>query len=377
MLNVLHLTHTDVRTDSRILKEMYSLASALECSVTGIGIDRDRDHSDDELDGEISLQALDLGARKLRYVPAPVRQIFAMLEYSVRVIFLSARARPDVVHCHDSGVLPVGAVVRLFFGAKLIYDAHELESDRNGITPAMGKTILCLEKLLWRAVDGLVVVSPSIKEWYAHHVGPKPTAVVLNSPVFAPSDSPCGDDYLRKTFSIDPNSKTFIYVGNLVAGRGIELILDVFQRADVESAVVFMGRGELRGAVEEAAARGDNIFLHEAVPHDQVVAVTRSADVGLCLIENVSLSDYHCLPNKLFEYCFAGIPVLASDFPDIAATVVRYRLGICCALDADEIHRGIDAFERGEVATDFADLTSLGWSAQADELCRLYRDIVA
>ncbi|MEM7093773.1 MAG: glycosyltransferase [Actinomycetota bacterium] len=375
VLNVLHLTHTDVRIDSRILKEMNSLATTLHCSVTGIGIDRDRDLAAND-PGTITLEAIDLIARKLRFVPGPVRQALAMLEYSARVVFRAARSRPDVVHCHDTGVLPVGAVLRLLFGAKLIYDTHELESDRNGISPAIGKVILRLEKLLWRLVDGLVVVSPSIEDWYAQHVGPKRTAVVLNSPVFAPFDDVRGDDYLRRTFPIDADSKAFIYVGNLVVGRGVELVLDAFQREDVDSAVVFMGRGELQGAVEDAAARSHNIFFHEAVPHEEVVAVTRSADVGLCLIENVSLSDYHCLPNKLFEYCFAGIPVLASDFPDIAATVEQYRLGICCALDADEIHRGIGAFERGEVSADFADLTRLGWLAQADELCRLYRDIV-
>ena len=46
----------------------------------------------------------------------------------------------------------------------------------------------------------------------------------------------------------------------------------------------------------------------------------------MCLIQNVSLSDYYCLPNKLFEYCFAEIPVLASNFPDISQTVEKYDL---------------------------------------------------
>ena len=48
----------------------------------------------------------------------------------------------------------------------------------------------------------------------------------------------------------------------------------------------------------------NNIHIHDAAEHQQVVSLAQSADVGLCLIENISLSDYYCLPNKLFEYIF-------------------------------------------------------------------------
>jgi hypothetical protein len=70
--------------------------------------------------------------------------------------------------------------------------------------------------------------------------------------------------------------------------------------------VVFLGYGELSQDLKRLAAEHPNIHVHDAVPHSQVVPIAQSADFGLCLVQDVSLSDYYCLPNKLFEYYFAG-----------------------------------------------------------------------
>ncbi|MBK9624803.1 MAG: glycosyltransferase [Rhodocyclaceae bacterium] len=71
--------------------------------------------------------------------------------------------KPDVVHCHDTLVLPLGVIVKLFTRATLIYDAHELESDRNGLTELQGRLTLWVERWLWQFVDALIVVNPSIQ----------------------------------------------------------------------------------------------------------------------------------------------------------------------------------------------------------------------
>ena len=57
---------------------------------------------------------------------------------------------------------------------------------------------------------------------------------------------------------------------------------------------------------------------------------TGIADVALCNIDNVCLSYYYSLPNKLFEYIQALVPVVGSDFPEIKGIIDKYRVGEIC-----------------------------------------------
>ena len=140
------------------------------------------------------------------------------------------------------------------------------------------------------------------------------------------------------------------------------------------SHAVFLGYGELYDAIQQESKARHNIHLHDTVPYSQVVNVCRSADVGLCLVQKVSLSDYYCLPNKLFEYSFAGVPVLASSFPDISAAVKEFGLGLCCELEVDSIRSAIRQFESGSVpdTVDVEKLHSLSWEAQRSKLMGVY-----
>jgi glycosyltransferase involved in cell wall biosynthesis len=128
--------------------------------------------------------------------------------------------------------------------------------------------------------------------------------------------------------------------------------------------------------VEDHAQRFPNIHLHQAVPHDEVVKFVREADCGLCLIEDVSLSDRLCLPNKLFEYAFAGVPILASRLPEIARVVQQYDLGACCDNDADSIEAAVLKIEREGLVRPVADLTELSWDTQAKRLQEAYRQLL-
>ncbi len=294
------------------------------------------------------------------------------------MIFKAIKLKPKVVHCNDTLVLPLGAVVKFFTGAKLIYDAHELESDRNGITKTLSKMTIFIEKLLWRYIDALIVVSPSIDKWYKEYIGEKYSEIILNSPILEKNITMNDKSYLRDYFSISKDSKIFLYIGILRYGRGLDLITKAFKNTNLKSSLVFLGYGELSGELKKLAKKYSNIYVHDAVPHEKVVSIAKSADIGLCLIQNVSLSDYYCLPNKLFEYSFAEIPVLASDFPDISQIVEKYNLGKCCKLDSDSIYKVIKEFEDTEKLPHInsQNLYDLSWAAQEKKLINLYIQLI-
>ncbi len=374
-MKTLHLTHTDIEFDSRILKEMGALVTA-GYTASGIGVVLDEGAQKTAVSFNADITAISLRSRKLTFLPRTLRHVVTLFELVGKMLPRAARERPDVIHCHDTLVLPLGCIVKWLTGAKLVYDAHELESDRNGLTRLQGALTLRVEKLLWRFVDALIVVSPSISRWYRDNIGSKPSTVILNSPLFHEGQHQ-DEDYLRKKFAIPAESKVFIYVGILGHGRGIDLLTEAFKDPHVSSHVVFLGYGELSEELKRLAAEHPNVHVHDAVPHSRVVPIAQSADFGLCLVQDVSLSDYYCLPNKLFEYCFAGVPVLASDFPDIRAVLSEYGIGESCKLQPDEIRDAILRLERSQSTFQFANLAPLSWQVQEKKLVALYQQCLS
>ena len=380
-MNILHLTHTDINSDSRILKEMNSIANINSyIKVKGIGVSLDEETHKTKENDKLEIYSIKLKSRNWIFLPTVVRHSCSLIELTSKMIFKALKLKPQIIHCNDTLVLPLGVIIKFFTGAKLIYDAHELESNRNGLSKALGKMTLFAEKLLWRFVDKLIVVSPSISTWYQENIGIKSTEIIMNSPVLNENNLDTRNDksYFRNKFNISDSSKIFLYIGILGEGRGIDLIVEAFRKNDLTSHLIFLGYGELKDKLVEISKEYRNIHMHNAVPHNEVVSIAKSADVGLCFIQNVSLSDYYCLPNKLFEYAFAEIPVLASNFPDISMVVEKYNIGKCSDLNSESIYNAIKEFEQIEELPriNASDLYDLSWSAQEEKLVKMYEDLI-
>jgi glycosyltransferase involved in cell wall biosynthesis len=142
------------------------------------------------------------------------------------------------------------------------------------------------------------------------------------------------------------------------------------------SHIVFLGYGELVSKVVEHSEVYKNIHYMPSVPHHEVVKVAKSADIGLAMIEAVSLSDYYCLPNKLFEYAFSGLFVITSDFPDMKQIVDEYDLGITCAVEKTALMELIKELSNKECSASKKDLYKLSWQYQEELLLKVYEKIV-
>jgi len=376
---ILHISHTDITIDGRILKELDSLYAEGIYNVVAIGASLNEDAPPAENNTKYPIETLKLFFNKTRWKPHFLRYCFAAIELLFRLVISGVRQRPKVVHCHDTLALPAGLLIKLFTGCKLIYDAHELESNKNGQSKVFSKATLLIEKLCWSKVDALISVSPSILDWYSDNLGEKKNILILNTPRFSDELTLNTENnrYFHEKFSIPESELVFLYLGMLGEGRGIESLLDVFSRKDINSHIVFMGYGPLRDLIISAGQDSPKIHLHAPVKHDQVVPLTRNADVGLCFIEDVSLSDYLCLPNKLFEYAFSRLPILASDFPDMKKVINDYGLGVCSKNDVESIKSAVQGLEQSSPnACEMNDLSVLSWEQQERRLLSLYESLL-
>ena len=178
-------------------------------------------------------------------------------------------------------------------------------------------------------------------------------------------------------YQIPEQSRVFLYVGLFSKGRSIEKILKVFVKESIKSHVVFIGFGDLETLIKEHESINYNIHYHPAVRHDKLVSLIKHADFGLCLIENISLSDYYCLPNKLFEYTFAGIPIIGSNFPEIKKIIEKHNLGVTCNIKNENsiIHK-IKELENHKSNFKFNNLSILSWQEQEKKLKNNYKQLL-
>ncbi|MEA3509893.1 MAG: glycosyltransferase, partial [Actinomycetota bacterium] len=88
----------------------------------------------------------------------------------------------------------------------------------------------------------------------------------------------------------------------------------------------------------------DKVKFFGPVPNNELISYSASADIGLANIVNSSVSYNTSLPNKLFEYAMAGIPVVGSDSPEIGRIVTEEQIGeVCDAEDSAALAAAINA----------------------------------
>ncbi len=135
---------------------------------------------------------------------------------------------------------------------------------------------------------------------------------------------------IRNETRIGAASPIVLHLGQLRHGRGCEHLLQSF--VNVPNAnLVFLGSGPLDTTLRrqaESLGLRERIHFMMPVPSDEVLDYAASADIGVVLLEDSCLNHHFALPNKLFEYLAANVPVLASDLPELRRIVRRYDVGL-------------------------------------------------
>ncbi|MBU2862998.1 glycosyltransferase [Reinekea forsetii] len=379
-MKVVHVTHTDILHDSRVLKSIDAVNKLQGTKVYGFGI---QDGSCEKRK-DVSIHNYSIKTRSLfKFMPRLFRllllsPVFIFFEFTFVLVSALFKVKPNVVHAHDYLALFPCLVYAKFSGAKVIYDAHELESNKNGSGRVSSRIVFLFEKLAWKHVDAFITVSDSIQKWYFKEYGNKRSEVVLNSPDFENSGELVVTESFRDLFAIDEDKLIAVYVGLFVKGRGIEKILKL--AAGMENFhFVFLGEGPLQGLIEDEASNSNNISIHSFVEHSRVVDLLKGADIGLCMLENVSLSDYYAIPNKLLEYAFSGLYVIATDFPDMKQVVESYNLGMCLPDDLENARENLSKITREDIvkrnSADFKILSNLTWCVQEEKIRKIYSDM--
>ena len=257
----------------------------------------------------------------------------------------------DVYHCHEPSSLFVCAILKVLRGKKLIYDAHEhypslIAEDSlfpDFIRPLVRFFAGVEERVLVRFADVVITVNESLQKHYGQ-IG-KGASIIYNFPDLKNFNPDKKNDRLEKKYA---QNKVIIYEGGVSRRRGLDkFILTLPKVKEVVLNVKFLVVGKLFDTSDFEKWIEDYLKkqkLHETFemvgwkPYEEVVNYINISDVGMILFQPTHYNNLIGLPIKLFEYMACGLPVVASNFPEISGVVKEADCGMLVdPTDVDEI----------------------------------------
>ncbi|MFM2105260.1 MAG: hypothetical protein RL338_292 [Chloroflexota bacterium] len=266
--------------------------------------------------------------RLRRAVAAAVR--IAAIALTVRSQARAARAvapPADVVHGMAYMGIPVALAVAAARGGRVVYDARDIYVDANNLArlPGPARRLLGRVERGWaRRADRVMTVNRPYAEVMADRFGVPLPAIVMNcSYRFDPGDPPVRR--FHEALGLAAGTRVVLYQGGLAPHRGIEQLVAAIGGVP-DAVLVLLGYGPLAGELERIAAdpagpAAGRVRLLPAVPPAELLGWVAAADVVAMPIQPSTLNHRLTTPNKLFEAMAAGVPVVASDLPGMAAIV--------------------------------------------------------
>ena len=315
----------------------------------------------------------------------PLRHTEIVLRFLLAII----RYKPDILFAHNVPGLLVGWVAACFLGKKnliLIYDAMELECARApGIFPLVpflprGFSRLFIERMLINKADLVISADYARTEFMKVKFERDDILTCRNVPVFKEVQS---THRIQESLKLREGTFVFLYQGTIGTGRGIEQGIKCLKGLPEEIVFVIMGmsipeyiESLKRLAADEAVS--NRVYFLPPVPSDELLEWTASADVVHSIIENVCLSYYFAAPNKLYEAAMAGIPAIASSFPEMETVLKKHPYGLIVDPESlDEIQNALlklykDAGIREEFKKNalLAARYELNWEMESRQLCK-------
>jgi glycosyltransferase involved in cell wall biosynthesis len=296
------------------------------------------------------------------------------------------RTPADIYHASEITALPACYLAARLRRKPLVFETHEYPLVQPHITRRW--LLHALSVRLLRAMmpgcAGVIVVSPPIATHMQRQFGGPLATTVRNIP---PYSAPRSSNRLRERLGLSASTRIALYQGGIQENRSLEVLIRAATYLSPDVVVVMMGDGPLTGALQDmivSEGMSDRVKMIPAVPYRELISWTTSADLGLLVLRpDFSTSIKYCLPNKLFEYLMAGVPVLASSLDAVADILHTYDVGaVVPSVEPQHVGEAIGAMLTDQVALArmrknalLAAQQDLRWETERDRLVEMYRGL--
>lgn len=247
----------------------------------------------------------------------------------------AVRWSPDVVHAHGLDTLPLAFRISTRLGSRVVFDAHELhdemlKSNRASVPEPLLRYWRHVEKKLLPKADAVITVGDEVADEILRRTGIRPS-VVLNVP---PLETQVTTERLAVSLGLG-DQVVVLYQGLVNHGRGLAQMIRALEYAPgVALAIQGPSVGDFLDSLLNLAAEigvSDRVRYLGVAPMSELHRYCSAADIGLLAFDATSLNNTLAMPNKLFQYMMAGLPMLGSvRLPAIRKILENEQIGLVC-----------------------------------------------
>jgi len=302
-------------------------------------------------------------------------------EYNLRLFLILLFSKVDVYHSNDLDTLLANYLASIIRRKPIVYDSHEYFT---GVPEIQNKTFV---KKVWTTIENhifpklkhIFTVNQSIATLYEEQYG-KELKIVRNIP-------------RKKTWTIDkskqqlglPENKRIIITqgAGINTDRGMEEALEAMLFLK-DVCFVIIGNGDVIPKLKKRTLELNlekSVIFKDKMPYEEMMLFTQHAEIGLSLDKNTNINYKLSLPNKIFDYIHAGVPILASKIKEVEAVITKHRIGLFIENHepkhiAQQIEKALDENLKFKYQKNIKNAAlQLNWENEEKNLVEVYKKI--
>lgn len=309
---------------------------------------------------------------------------FFYAEYNLRLFFFLLFKKVDILTANDLDTLLPNFLVSKIRKKKILYDSHEYFCGLPELTnrPFVRSVWQSIEKICFPHLPVVITVSQSIAILYdSLYPNRKMKVQVIRN---VPTKKGLTITATRTSLDLPVDKKIIIMQGSMNVDRGAEELVRAM--LTIENALLLLvGDGdiipELKQLVVSLELEKKVLFIPRLTP-DKLFNYTGLSDIGCSLEKDTNLNYRYCLPNKLFDYLLAQLPIITSDLPEMSNIVKTYEVGLVLEEYSPEaIAHSIKKLIEDEELYKFCKkntakvISEFNWEKEGQLLRQLYADL--
>ncbi|MFN7012850.1 MAG: glycosyltransferase [Bacteroidia bacterium] len=311
----------DIATDQRVFKVVLTLQkSGFEVLVVGRKL-------------KDSLSTNHLPFKTHRFNLFFNKKAFFYAEYNIRLFLFLLFKKAEVLHANDLDTLLPNYLVSKIKGIPIVYDSHEYFCHVPELIhrPWVQKVWLSIEQWIFPKLKYVITVNNSIACLYEKQY--KVSVKVLKNVPFKSLYQNI-EIKNRKELGL-PEEKAIVLLqgSGININRGAEEAVEAMQFVD-NAVLLIIGGGDVFSSLEKLVLKHQlqhKVILKPKMPFKELLQYTFNSSIGLSIDKPGNLNYENSLPNKLFDYIYAGLPVLVSALNEVKRVVLYYNIG--CIID--------------------------------------------
>ncbi len=332
---VVMLVVSDLRIDPRVEREARALAGAgYQVQIICPSVP-DADHTQVKLDWGPNVTIVFLHWSAASFMDKPPGYLAYQLYRE------AIKSEPFAIYSHDLSTAYAGIVAAKVTGAHFVVDFHEWFSENVHWDYATAKwtpypqdwkrQLQKLEARCLSEASATITVCDLIADAMVDELGGRRPHIIRNIPSLSAVPT---KEYppLKQQLELPESCFVVLWQGGIGPTRMIEPIIEALVHAPRCTFVIRGPSLDLYGDgyLEIARRLGveDRLILLPPVPSRDVVVAARGADAGIWTLPPLCRNFTYALPNKLFEYLAADLPVLAARYPEPVRLLGKYEIGL-------------------------------------------------